>query len=253
MMESHYTVSDVARLAHVSVRTLHHYDDIGLLRPAARSAAGYRLYSDADLLRLRDILLFRELALPLEAIRPLLDAPAGERARALREQRTVLQQRLRSTHAVLRAVDAVLDAMEGEATMDTGRIFDGFDEFDHAKYAEEAEQRWGDTDAWRESQRRTKQYTKEDWARIREEGDGIMARFAALMAAGDAPSSDVARAAAEDHRMHISRWFYPCDRSMHAALAEMYVADARFGEYFESRAPGLTEFVAAAIRANSAS
>jgi MerR family transcriptional regulator, thiopeptide resistance regulator len=79
MTESTYTVSDVARLAHVSVRTLHHYDDIGLLSPARRSGAGYRLYDDASLTRLHEILLFRELGLPLDAIQRLLDAPDAQR------------------------------------------------------------------------------------------------------------------------------------------------------------------------------
>ncbi|HEX6308674.1 MAG TPA: MerR family transcriptional regulator [Longimicrobiales bacterium] len=251
MTEKHYTVSEVARLAHVSVRALHHYHDIGLLVPTRRTASGYRLYADAELRRLHEILLFRELGFTLDAIRRLLDAPSAERAAALREQRGQLEVRVRRTQAVLRAVDATLDALEKGAIMDGSRVFDGFEEFDHAKYAGEAEQRWGDTEAWRESQRRAKQYSKDDWARIRAEGDSVMERFAELHAAGREPGDAAALALAEEHRQHISRWFYPCDAALHAGLAEMYVADARFGEYFEKRGRGLTAFVAAAIRMNS--
>ena len=118
MTENHYTVSDVARLAHVSVRALHHYDEIGLLRPSRRSRAGYRLYDSDDLRRLREILVFRELGFSLNAIGELLSASAAERAAALRRQRGELEDRVRRTQAVLRAVDATLDALERGTIMD---------------------------------------------------------------------------------------------------------------------------------------
>lgn len=251
MTQSFHTVSDVARLAHVSVRTLHHYDDIGLLSPVRRSSAGYRLYDDASLGRLHEILLFRELGLPLEAIQPLLDAPAQHRAAALREHRRNLNDRLRNMHAVIRALDAKLDALEKGTDMDRSRVFDGFEEFDHAKYADEAEQRWGDTDAYRESQKRTKSYSKEDWTRIRKENDSILDTFADLLSSGAKPTDPAALAAAERHRQHITQWFYPCDHGMHGGLADMYTADPRFAETFETRGTGLSGFVAAAIRANA--
>ena len=251
MTDNHYTVSDVARMAHVSVRALHHYDDIGLLTPARRSPAGYRLYEEADLRRLHEILLFRQLGLRLDAIQRLLDAPDAERASALRQHRGRLDERLRQAQSAIRAVDATIDALERGTTMDRERVFEGFGDFDHAQYAEEAEQRWGDTDAFRESQKRAKKYSKEDWARIKEEGEAVMAAFAELLGAGREPTDPAARAAAERHRQHITRWFYPCDYTMHAGLADMFTADSRFGEYFEKRGEGLTSFVAAAIRANA--
>lgn len=251
MTDNHYTVSDVARLAHVSVRALHHYDDIGLLTPARRSPAGYRLYVEADLRRLHEILLFRELGVTLEAIHQLLDAPDAERASALRQHRAQLDERLRQAHAVIRAVDVAIDALERGTTMDRDKVFEGFGDFDHAQYAEEAEQRWGDTAAFRESQKRAKKYSKEDWARIKEEGEAVMTSFAELLRAGAKPTDTAVLEAAERHRQHITRWFYPCDYTMHAGLADMFVADSRFGDYFEKRGEGLTGFVAAAIRANA--
>jgi hypothetical protein len=135
--------------------------------------------------------------------------------------------------------------------MDSDRVFEGFGDFDHAQYAEEAEQRWGDTDAYRESQKRTKKYSKDDWALIKAESEAVMTSFADLLGAGAEPADPAARAAAERHRQHITRWFYPCDHTMHAGLADMFVADSRFGESFEKRRAGLTAFVAAAIRANA--
>ena len=251
MTDNHYTVSDVARMAHVSVRALHHYDDIGLLTPARRSPAGYRLYDEADLRRLHEILLYRELSVPLDGIQRLLAAPDAERASALRRHRAQLDERLHRVQAVIRAVDATLDALEKGTIMGSDKVFEGFGDFDHAQYAEEAEQRWGDTDAYRESQKRTKKYSKDDWAHIKAENEAVMTSFADLLGAGAEPADPAARAAAERHRQHITRWFYPCDHTMHAGLADMYVADSRFGESFEKRRAGLTAFVAAAIRANA--
>jgi DNA-binding transcriptional MerR regulator len=245
------TVGEVAALAHVSVRALHHYDEIGLLTPADRSDAGYRLYDGADLERLHQVLLFRELGLPLDAIRGLLDEPAADRRQVLLTQRKALDERRRRTDAVLRAVDRAIDALEKGEAMSETTMFEGFGEFDHAKYADEAEERWGDTDAYRESARRTKKYGKAEWAAIKEEGEGIMERFAALMESGANATAPEARALAEEHRRHIDRWFYPCPPRMHAGLADMYQADARFAESFEKHAAGLTGFVSDAIRANA--
>lgn len=119
-------------------------------------------------------------------------------------------------------------------------------------WADEARERWGDTDAYKESARRTKEYGKEQWAAIKAELEGIEARMAELLAAGAAPESQEAMALAEEARLHIHRWFYPCSPGMHAGLAEMYTADARFRAHYDDRAPGLAGFVATAIKANAA-
>lgn len=247
-----YTVGDVARMAHVTVRTLHHYDAIGLLAPSARSATGYRLYTDADLRRLHQILLFRELDFPLEAIRGLLDAPAFDRRTALRAQRELLTERVRRAEAVLRAVDEALRAIEEGREMETTKLFDGFDAFDHARYEEEARERWGETGAYRESVRRTRRYTKEDWARYRAEADALVARWAEQLAAGRRPDEREVADIAEEHRLHIDRWFYPCDHATHRGLAGLYTGDPRFAAYYDRHAPGLAAYVAASIRANAA-
>ena len=249
--DTRYTVSEVARMAHVTVRTLHHYDEIGLLIASERTDKGYRLYDEADLRRLQQILIFRELEFPLEAIGPLLDAPPGARSEALRTQRELLGQQLRRTEAVLRAVDAALAALEGEETMDTKRMFDGFEEFDHAKHQAEAEERWGQTDAYRESMRRARQYSKAEWTAIKADAEAATDRLAELFAEGKAPDGTESMDAAEAHRTHISRWFYPCSHAMHVGLARMYQADPRFTEHYEKRAKGLAAFVATAIEANA--
>src|SRR5688572_19014518 len=156
-----YQVKEVAHLSGLTVRTLHHYDSIGLLVPSARSAAGYRLYDDDDLLRLQQILIGRELGLSLEAIRRSLDDPGFDRREALLAQRTELAARAERATDMIRAIDTALTAIEEKdmGNVDMKKIFDGFDP---DQYADEAKQRWGHTEAYKVSAKRTKSYTEAD-------------------------------------------------------------------------------------------
>jgi hypothetical protein len=119
-------------------------------------------------------------------------------------------------------------------------------------FAEEAQERWGDTDAYKESARRTKQHTAADWTRIKAEVEAVESGLAAAMQAGEAADGDRAMDLAEQARLHIDRNFYPCSHKMHVGLADMYTADARFTAHYDDRAAGLATFVAEAIRANAA-
>jgi DNA-binding transcriptional MerR regulator len=251
-----YQVKEVTELTGVSVRTLHHYDELGLLVPSARTGAGYRLYDDGDLLRLQQILIGRELGLALEEIRRSLDDPSFDRKRALLQQRAELQQRARQTDAMLHAVDAALALIDqpdaghqnpGD-TMDMKQIFDGFEP---SKYEAEAEQRWGNTDAFKESKKRTQRYTKEDWQRYAAEQASIYADAFAALRAGKSPADAEVMDVAERHRQCIERWFYPCSYEMHRGLGAMYEQDARFAENIDKHGTGLTPFLAAAIRENA--
>ena len=259
-MAREWTVGEVARLAHVSVRTLHHYDEIGLLRPTARSVKGYRLYAPADLERLHQILLYRELDFTLEAIGNLLDGPPTDRRGMLKAQRELLLVRRRRTDAVIRAVDRALESMDKGTTMGTEEMFEGFEELGdapddvrahHAAHARETHQQWGDTDAYKESMKRARGYAKKDWEAMKAEVAEAEARMARLLAGGADPEGFEAMDGAEDLRQQIIRWFYPCSREMHSGLADMYEADPRFAAHYEERAKGLSTFVARAIRANA--
>ena len=162
-----YQVKDVARLTGVSVRTLHHYDAIGLLVPSGRTAAGYRLYTDADLLRLQQILIGRELGLPLEEIRQSLDDPRFDRKAALLDQRQRLHERARQADAMIRAIDTALAALDGSVTTGEMTMADLFDGFDPSRYEAEARERWGGTRAFDEVAERTKRYTPTTGTRSR--------------------------------------------------------------------------------------
>jgi DNA-binding transcriptional MerR regulator len=245
-----WRVGEVARLAHVTVRTLHHYDEIGLLVPSGRSEAGYRRYSESDLVRLQQILLFRELGFTLEAIQRMVDDAAFDRRHALQAQRAMLIEQRSRTDAILRGVDRALAEMKGERTMSTEEMFEGFEDFNR-RYEDEVKERWGKTDAYQESMRRTKGYTKEDWKRFKSENEAQAKRWIEAKAAGLPPSSAQAMDLAEAARLQIDKWFYPCAPEMHRKLADMYEADARFTATYEKMAPGMCAYVAAAIRANA--
>lgn len=246
------TIGRVAALTGLTVRALHHYDDIGLVSPSQRSAAGYRLYTDADLRRLQQVLLFRELGFALDAVRDLIDAPPEHRRAALIEQRATLQSQLRHGEAVLKTVDATLQTLDGKTDMNTEHLFDGYDGFRNGEYAEEAREHWGDTDYWKISQARTGGYSKDDWRRIQTEADTINHAFLAAMQRGDAADSETTMALAESHREHIARHYYPCDHAMHANVAAMYIADPRFQSYYDRYADGLAAYVETVVRANAA-
>jgi len=242
-------------MAGVSIRTLHHYHEIGLLVPAGRTDSGYRLYDDAALLRLQQILIGRELGLSLEQIRRSLDDPKFDRRRALLAQRRQLQERAEQVARMIHAIDRALEAVEDEGkekgddmTVDLRGIFDGFDP---AKYEVEAEQRWGNTAAYEESARRTKAYTKKDWEELRDEQASIYGDLVAAMKSGKAPDDEAVMDIAERHRSSIDRWFYPCTLAMHRGLADMYEADERFAQSIDKFGEGLTPFLSLAIRANA--
>ncbi len=246
------TVGEVARLAGVSVRTLHHYDDVGLVRPGARSPAGYRIYSGADVDRLQAVLAYRELDFDLEQIRVLLDDPSVDAMEHLRRQHALLLARL---HRIRRIVAAIETTME-ETTMGTTRLtpaekLEVFGTFDPDEHAAEAEQRWGGEDAYAESARRTRSYTKEQWRQATAEQKAGTQRLAEVMRSGAASTSTEAMDAAEAAREHVTRWYYDCPPQMHRALGDMYVADERFTAHYEAVEPGLAQFVRDAIHSNA--
>jgi DNA-binding transcriptional MerR regulator len=245
------SIGQVAKLSGVSIRTLRHYDEIGLLTPRARTGSGYRQYDDDDLTRLRHILFYRELGFPLDEIAALLDGEADS-ATHLAKQRDLLSARIARLQRIADAVETELEARRMGVNLTADERFEVFGDFKPEQYAKEVEERWGETDAYKESARRTATYGKEDWLRIQSETNAIEEALARLLASGAAPSSAEAMDLAEAHRQNISKWFYECGHGMHRCLAEMYVGDPRFTGYYDNRAPGLARFLHDAIMANAA-
>jgi DNA-binding transcriptional MerR regulator len=245
-------VGEVARLAGVTVRTLHHYDRIGLLSPSERTATGYRVYTASDLDRLHQVLVYRELGFPLEEVATLLDDADADPEAHLRRQHGLLRDRLERTRAVLAALEKEMEARQMGISLTPEEKFELFGEHYSEDYEREAEERWGDTEAWAQSARRTAAYTKEDWVAIKAEADDVVRRFAAAMQAGTPADAPEAMTVAEDHRQHVGRWFYDCPPAMHAGLGRMYVEDERFAATYEQVAPGLAQYVSTAVQANAA-
>ena len=245
------SVGEVAELVGVSVRTLHHYDAIGLLSPPTRTEAGYRLYGRAELERLSQVLAYRELGFELEAIAQLLDHADTDPVEHLRQQEALLNARLERLLAMRRQVRRQMEARKMGINLTPKEMFDLFGDDDPSKYAQEAEERWGHTDAYKQSQQRARGYTKADWQRLGAEAAAVEERLIELMRAGAPATDDRAKAAAEAHRQQISRNFYDCSYEMHRGLADMYMADPRFTKYYEDKAEGLAAYVADAIRANA--
>jgi DNA-binding transcriptional MerR regulator len=245
-----WTVGQVADLFGVTVRTLHHYDEIGLLVPSERSRTGYRIYTDADLVRLQQVVVYRRLELPLDEIRDLLDG-GEDAAEHLRRQRAAVMSRLDELSELVAAIDRALEREMSDQPATPDELKELFGDGFKDEYQAEAEERWGETDAWKQSAQRTKRYTKADWAEVKAEMDAVNAAFIAAKRAGEPATGEAAMDAAEAHRRHIADRFYDLDHEFHRGLADMYVSDPRFTKTYDDLEPGLAQYVRDAIHANA--
>jgi len=245
------SVGQVSTQLGVTVRTLHHYDETGLVRPSERSAAGYRRYTPEDLTRLQHVVVYRRLGFSLEEIAELLDAdPAGVESH-LRRQREAVSARLDELHSLITAIDRALETVMADRPMTTADMKELFGDAFNEEYQAEAEERWGETDAWKQSRSRTKQYTRSDWESIKAEQEEATMAFVRAMEAGLPATSDEAMDAAEGHRRHIHDRFYDLGYDLHRGLADMYLADPRFTRTYEDIREGLAQYVHDAIHANA--
>ncbi|GAB3593601.1 MerR family transcriptional regulator [Angustibacter peucedani] len=246
-----WSVGEVAAVAGVSVRTLHHYDEIGLVRPSGRTSAGYRQYDAADVARLRDALAYREVGFALDQVAALLDDPAGDHASHLREQHRLVRRRIARLTDVLAHLEKMMEADQMGIDLTPEEQLEVFGEnWLGEDYASEAEQRWGSTEAWQQSQRRTAAFTKADWVQVKASGEALEADLAAALADGVPPTDPRALELAERHRRGIEQ-FYDCSPTMHRALADLYLADPRFTQHYEDVAPGLAQYVHDVIHAGA--
>jgi len=233
------TVGAVAALTGVSVRTLHHYDHIGLVVPSVRTQAGYRGYTDADIERLHLVLVYRSVGMPLDEIRALLDDPNADVVEHLRRQHQLLLEQADRLQHTIKAVEELMNAHRSGIQLTAE---EQVEIFGTTALTEEAEKRWGDTDAWRQSQQRVSRLSKDDWIAIKAEGDALLEALAQAKRDGVKPGSDVTNALAARHRASIER-FYDCGDEMHRNLVQMYLADERFTRYYDDVEPGLAQFV----------
>lgn len=239
-----YTVGELAKMAGVSARTLRYYDQAGLLKPSTITDAGYRLYGEEAVSALAEILFFRELDFSIDEIHRVRSRPDYDAREALEKQKTLLTlQRDRLDRLIALAGRA----LKGEVPMELN-AFD-MSEFEEAKakYADEARERWGDTDAYKQSTAKAATYGKADWARINTQMQAVFEGFAKLV--GTAPDSPEAKALVRRWQDFITSSFYECTDETMLGLASMYEADERFAKNIDKAGEGTAAFMTAAIRA----
>lgn len=235
-------INEVAKLTGVTVRTLHYYDEIGLLKPSKVSEASYRLYDDDAIELLQQILFFKELDFPLNEIKEIVKSASFDRTEALKKHKELLIKKRKRIDRLIKLVDKTI---EGECNM-SFKEFDNID-FENAKkkYAKEVKERWGKTDAYVESETKTKNYGKEQWQQVNEEGGDILKAFAENREKG-ADSKEV-QALVKEWQDYITKRFYKCTNEILKCLGLMYLEDERFKENIDSYGKGTAEFISQAI------
>ena len=230
-------IKEFAEQIGVSVRTLHYYDEIGLLKPSEVDAQnGYRFYDERSLERMQEILFYRELDFSLKTIAQILSSPDYDKQQALTRQRKLL---LAKKERLERLIDA-LDSMEkGEGFMKPNNEYEDLKN----KYAEEVRQRWGSTDAYKESQQRNA-----DFSKAADLLDAVFEEFAELDRSGISPDDEAAKIQVEKLQRCITDNFYTCTNEILAGLGQMYAADVRFKNYIDKHGEGTAEFVSQCIK-----
>ena len=238
-----YTVKELSTLAGVSTRTLHYYDKIALLKPAKIAANGYRQYDDANLLRLQQILFYRELDFSLKDIRALLDAPDFDQVVALESHWDSLWARLARTERLLQTVEGTISHLKGEKEMSKKALFKAFSEEEQEKYAKEAEQQY-DPETVRASNRKWKGYSAEKKKTILDEGNQVYTDMISAMPRG--ADSVEAQACVERWRAHID-YFWTPNLDQLIGLATMYGQSPDFKANFDKMHPDLADFFREAV------
>ena len=242
-----YTINKLAKLANVSVRTLHYYHEVGILKPSAIQKNGYRVYEEPELLKLQQILFFRELDFSVEDIKRIMSSPTFDMRQALRDQRAMIELKKKRLSGLIKTIDTTLYKLEHNTSMDQQdmkELYDTFGEDTIKNYAEEVKQRWGNTEAYKQSMERASKMTKADYEKYKQDSDLFMKKVAATMDKG-ATSPDFQALIAE-HFKSLSTWYEP-NFEMYRGLAKMYVDDPRFTAYYENYRPGLAKVFSEAM------
>ena len=235
----HYTVKQLADLAGVSTRTLHYYDEIGLLEPSQVGSNGYRHYHQDEVYRLQQILFYKELGLELKAIGKILDEPSFNLLRALENHQSALEKEAARLLTLLDTVENTINHLKGERTMSNQELFAGWSEEKQKEYEKEAMQLY-DPEQVKLSSRRWESYSQEKKDDIREQGGVIFQTIVKLMDEG--PESEAVQAQVAAYQEYITTYFYDCTPEIIGGLGEMYPQDPRFRATFDAIHPDLAEF-----------
>ena len=236
------TVGEVSTLLGVSVSALHHWDETGLVRPSQRSDAGYRLYSETGIMRIQQVLVYRQTGMSLADIKTVLDDPKADAVAHLRRQRDLLQGQVSHLQHMLRSIDTVMEIQLLGAHLSVAEMVEIWGTDWDPVYIEEAQAQWGDTQEWAESSRRKARMSRADWEQAHEETVALETALVEAMLSGVEPGSPEANALAQWHRKDLNRWF-EVSISKQVLIGRGYVADERFARYYDKRAPGLAAWL----------
>lgn len=244
-----YKIKEIASIAGVSIRTLHHYDEIGILAPSKINESGYRIYSDEDLERLQQILFFKELDFTLKDIKEIIDCANFDKKQALKAHRKLLLEKKRRLEKIISTVDRTLSSVEGGIKMSKKEMFESFDMTEIEKYkkdyAEEVREKY-DKKVVEECDRKTSSYTKNDWKRIQGRGNEIFQKIAELM--DREPTDAVVQKLIGEYRQYITDNFYECTLEIFSGLADLYINDVRFTKNIDKHGDGLSQYLHDAIK-----
>jgi MerR family transcriptional regulator, multidrug-efflux activator len=243
-----YKVKEVSELAGVSVRSLHHYDSIGLLVPAESTAAGYRLYTEKDLERLQQILFFKEMDFSLQEINNILSRSDFDRKATLEKHKELLLAKKCRLEDLIITVDKTINSIGGGNKMADKEMFKGFDmseiEEHQNKYSKEAKEKYGN-ETVEKVEKRTSAYTSEDWGNIQAKTEDIYRRVMERMVHG--PEDLRVQQAVADLRQFITDHYYDCTIDIFRGLGDLYVADRRFTKSIDKHGEGLAAFLSKAM------
>lgn len=244
-----YTVQKLSKLAGVSTRTLRYYDEIGILKPARINSSGYRIYGPKEVDTLQQILFYKELGVNLESIKEIIKAPSFDGTRALKEHHEKLLEKREQLDMLIANVEKTIALTEGRIKMSDIEKFEGFkqkqiDE-NEKKYGKEIREKYGD-EAVNKSNNKLKNMTKEEYDKITALGNEVIEALDAAFKTGD-PAGELAQKAADLHRQWLSFYWDSYSKEAHAGIAQMYVNDERFTQYYDKKQSGTAEFLKEAI------
>jgi DNA-binding transcriptional MerR regulator len=239
-----YTVKQLSKIAGISARTLHYYDEIGLLKPSFVQENGYRCYTDKELIKLQQILFFRELEFSLVDIKEMINSPEFNENEALAEQKKLLKIKRARLDKLIETIDKTIKKLKGGEDMNNDDLFASFGDDELVENMKEAKRRWGDSEAFKQSIERTKHWTKKDYERIKKEGREFTEKLSQSMDK-DIASPEV-QALVREHHKGIE-YFYDCSYEMYRNLGKLYVDDPRFTAYYDKVKPGLAAWLQKAI------
>lgn len=237
-----YTVSQLAKLAGVTPRTLRHYDAVGLLQPSSRGKNGYRYYTQNDLLRLQQILFYRELDFSLEDIEKVLNSPSYSVLESLSKQKRMLQLKQSRLRTLIKTIDQTIKHMNDQTPIEGEDYYKGLNKEEIELYKEEAKARWGDSQVYKQSAQRVREFSKDDWKEIHAANEQVLQSLVELLHEKVSADDERVQEQIAKHFEGINK-FYDCTLDMYQGLGELYLSDPRFKAYYEKFDPGLPEYL----------